>query len=108
MKQSHNFASNWVISRYVRTFVPIAMKARKGEIIRDGCSSVLSRDDVIHVKGPRIDSSRQVAVLAAIAGSATDFSGKMTGHELRVGGAFFPRAILALDCMMARKFPTCK
>jgi len=42
------------------------MKAREGEIIEDGSTSVLSSDDVIDMEGPRVDGGRQMAILATV------------------------------------------
>jgi hypothetical protein len=75
IEQSNHFAGDGITSRYVRTFVPTAMKARESEIIEDGRSSMLSSDDVIHVKGPRIDGDWQMAVFAASTGASPDFRG---------------------------------
>jgi hypothetical protein len=75
VEQSNYFAGDGITSRYVRALVPIAMKARESEIIEDGSSSVLSSDDVIHVKGPRVDGGGQMAILASSAGASPDFPG---------------------------------
>ena len=84
------------------------MNAGESEIVEYSRPSMLPRDDVVYVKRPGIHGRRQMAVVATAAGASTDFTGQFPAHELTLGGGFFPRAILAFDCMIARKFPTCR
>jgi hypothetical protein len=51
MEESNDLPSVWICSGDVRTFVPIAVKTGEGEILKNTLPSMLSRNDVIDVKG---------------------------------------------------------
>jgi hypothetical protein len=108
MKQSNKFPSSRISSRNIRTFVSIAVKASEREIFEDSLTAMLPRNDVIDVEGERINESRQTAVFTTILGSLPGLPDEVLVHEPGPFRGFTRRASLALDCMTARRLPTCK
>ena len=51
MEEAAHFTSVWVDAGEVRALVQIAARTGEGEILQDGCSTVLSGDDVLHMEG---------------------------------------------------------
>jgi hypothetical protein len=49
----------------VRTFMPVAVEARKGEVVSGGCAAMLTGDDMVDMEWQWVPRSRQVAVFAA-------------------------------------------
>jgi hypothetical protein len=67
---------------------------------------MLTCNDVVDMKRPRVRVNWQPAVLTSFSGSLADLPNKVRSHEVRRRcGFLLLRASLALDCMMARKFP---
>jgi hypothetical protein len=62
VKQPNEFPSNWISSRNVRTFVAIAVEARKSEVFEGSYTAMLLGNDVIHMKGQRVRDGRQTTV----------------------------------------------
>jgi hypothetical protein len=54
MKETHHLAGLRIGSRDVGAFVPIAVQARQGEILENCLAPMLTRNDVVNVKGQRI------------------------------------------------------
>ena len=66
MEESNDLPRVWICPRDVRTFVPIAVKTREGEILKNGLASMLTCNDVIHVKGQRIDVNGKVTIFTSV------------------------------------------
>jgi hypothetical protein len=50
MEEPNDLARAWIRSRDVRTLVPITVKASQREILKNGPTPMLSRDNMIDVK----------------------------------------------------------
>jgi hypothetical protein len=105
MEESNKLARIRICSSYVRTFVAIAVQAGEGEILKDSEPSMLACNDVIDVKGQRIDGSRKVAILTSVLGTTPHVPDNIPVHELWRLRGFLLRASRAFDCMTASKFP---
>ena len=81
MEESNDLPRVWICSRDVRTFVPIAVKTREGEILKNGLASMLTCNDVIHVKGQRIDVNGKVTIFTSVLSTLSDFPNKIPVHE---------------------------
>src|ERR1039457_4235755 len=109
MEESNQLAGLRICSGDVRTLVPIAVKAGESEGFKNSQPSVLACDDVIDVKGQRIDGSGKVAILASVLGTTPDVPGQIPVHERwRSSTGVLLRASRAFDCITASKFPICK
>ena len=108
MEEPNKLARTRINSGYVRTFVAIAVQAGEGEILKDSEPSMLACNDVIDVKGQKIDGSRKVAILTAVLGTTPDLPDNITVHGLRRLRGFRLRASRAFDCITASKFPICR
>jgi hypothetical protein len=108
MEGSNNLARIGICSSYVRTFVAIAVQAGEGEILKNSEPSMLARNDMVDVKGQRIDGSRKVAILTSILGTTPDVPDNIPVHGLWRLRCFLLRASRAFDCMTARKLPICR
>jgi hypothetical protein len=53
--------------------VPIAVKTGEGEILKNSLAAMLTCNDVIDVKGQRIEVSRKVTLLTSALGTLPDF-----------------------------------
>jgi hypothetical protein len=69
---------------------------------------MLLRNDVIDMKGQRINRSREPAVFVSAFSSLPDLTDQFRVHQPSPAGGFRPRATLALDCRTASRFPTCR
>lgn len=107
MKKSNKLSRVWICSRYVWTFVPVAVQAGESEVLKNTKPSMLARNDVILVKRQRIDGTRHLAILASLLGASTDLPDNIPVHA-PWGLRGFLRASRAFDCMTARKFPICR
>ena len=105
VEQSNHCAGNGITSRYVRAFVPIAMKAGESEIVEDSRPSMLPRDDVVYVKRPGIHGRRQMAVVATAAGASTDFTGQFPGSRIDAGRRFLSESDSCLRLHDRKKIP---
>ena len=81
MEESNDLPRVWICPRDVRTFVPIAVKTREGEIFKNSLASMLTCNDVVDVKGQRIDVSGKVTILASALSTLSDFPNKIRVHE---------------------------
>ena len=81
MEEPHYFARVGIGSGNVRTLVPVAVKTGKGEILEDRLPAMLARNDVIDMKGQRIDRSREPAILAPVLRALPDLAGNLPVHE---------------------------
>ena len=61
--------------------VPIAVQTGEGEILKNSLASMLTSNDVIDVKGQRIDVSGKVTILASALGTLPDFLDNIPVHE---------------------------
>ena len=57
------------------------MKTGESEILKNSLASVLACDDVIGVKGQRINISGKVTILASALGTLPDFPDNIPVHE---------------------------
>ena len=108
MEEANVFPRVWIYSRDVRTLVPIAVKTGEGEILKNSLATMLACDDVINMKGQRIYRCGKVAILAPALGALPAFPDNLSVHERRRSDDFVLRAMRALDCMTASRFPTCR
>jgi len=58
MEQPHELPGSRISSSNIRTFVPVAVKARQSEICKGSYTAMLACNDVIDVKRQRISRSR--------------------------------------------------
>jgi hypothetical protein len=68
MKQAHEFARRGIESRYVPTFVAIAMRAGESKILDDCFSLMLFGDNMIDLERQRKSKFRDMTVFAASSG----------------------------------------
>ena len=108
MEESNELPRVWICSRDVRTFVPITVKTGESEILKNSLASMLTCNDVIDVKGQRIDPSRKVTILTSALSTLSDVPNNILVHEGWRSRGFVLRASRALDCMTASRFPTCR
>ncbi len=106
MVETNKIACVRVGSRKVRSLMTIAMQAGEREIIQDGCSSMLTCNDVIGMEGQRIAGSGKLAVLATAVCPLPDLPEKIDVHAPGGLGRLFSSARRALDCITASRFPT--
>lgn len=103
MKEMDNFAGIRVPSGEVRAFVPVAVHARKGEILQAGFAAVLASDDVVYVKGRDVPGCGHVAALAAPLCAIPDATDQVLIHRLRASREdsrpALRRATRARECM---------
>lgn len=104
MKQANQLASFGVDAGNVRTFVAIAVETGEGEILADGGSSVLARNDVIDPKGQPVLRMRNAAILTAVPGPVPDLLNQGRSQEEGEEPDFSRRR--AFDCKMERRLPT--
>ena len=61
--------------------MPIAVQTGEGEILKNSLASMLTSNDVIDVKGRRIDVCGKVTILASALGTLPDFPDHIRVHE---------------------------
>jgi hypothetical protein len=50
MEQPTQLSCTWISPGDIRTFVPVAVEASQGKILKNRCATVLARNDVVDVK----------------------------------------------------------
>ena len=108
MEEPNELSGVWICSGNIRTFVTIAVKTGEGEVFENSLPSMLACNNVIDMKGQRIDGSRKVTILAPALCALPDLLDKVPVHERGRSCGFLLRASRALDCMTASRFPTCR
>lgn len=88
--------------------MPIAVKTREREILKNAPATMLSRDYVIDMKRQRVDMSRKVTILASLLGALPDFPDNIPVHVCGRSAGLALSASLALDLITASRFPTCR
>jgi hypothetical protein len=58
VEEPDEFACVRIVSGDVRTLVPVAVEASQGKIVGDRYTAMLACDDVVDVKGKRINGRR--------------------------------------------------
>ncbi len=81
MKEPDDLARVGICSGNIRAFVPIAVKSSEGEIFKSSLTTVLTCNDVIDVKGQRIDGSVKVTILTSVLCTLPDFPDNVPIHE---------------------------
>src|SRR5712692_6666480 len=82
MEEANKLARIRICSGDVRTLVAIAMQAGEGEVFKNSQPSMLTCNDVIDVKGQRINGRRKVAILTSVLGTKPDLPDNIPVHEL--------------------------
>ena len=59
----------------------IAVKTGQGKVLKNSQPSMLTRNDVIDVKGQRIDGCGKVTILALVVGALPDLPDNVPVHE---------------------------
>lgn len=82
MKERYEFAAVWIEAGDIRSLVQVAESARQSQITGFGRTTMLARDDVFDMKANKPRGGLwQPAILANIAGAATDKGSKRGLHQ---------------------------
>jgi hypothetical protein len=81
MEESNQLARIRICSGDVRTLVAIAVQAGEGEVFKIRQPSVLACNDVVDVKGQRINRSGKVAIFTSVLGATPDLPDHIPVHE---------------------------
>ena len=80
MKESNWLAACRIRACDVRSFMAIAVKTGKSEIVEHCLPAVLTSDDMINVKGQRVEGGGKMTVFTSVAGSLPDVPDDVPVH----------------------------
>lgn len=93
MVESHEFICHVVDACKVRPFVGIAVKARNGQIRRNGFAAVLPCDNMVQLEWRTVEPLRHLAVLTMASGTMPDRLLFSFSHDSENGRSTLPERL---------------
>jgi hypothetical protein len=102
VEEPDNLTSCGIEAGYVRSFVAIAVSTSQRQVVFNSLAPVLLGTDVVNLKRQRKRGLREATVLATVSRSFPDRPRELLVHCWRLSRR------RALDCMTAKRLPTCR